>query len=112
MNDTAQTIRSIRSLRNEAAAHGDHEQFEICDRALAGDASAVRECARVIADAAAQEPALTADYSHDSWRVEDPDGGVWYPDETAAEEIASADDPAARAVHICRTQPMRGEWSQ
>ena len=44
----------IRALRSEAGVAGDLAQVAICDRALAGDADARRECARVIADAAAQ----------------------------------------------------------
>lgn len=48
------TTEQIQTLRSEAAEAGDAKQVEICDRAIDGDAAAIRECARVIADAAAQ----------------------------------------------------------
>jgi len=48
------TRAQIAALRSEAGVAGDLAQVAICDRALAGDAEARRECARVIADAAAQ----------------------------------------------------------
>ena len=41
----------IRTLSDDAADHGDHEQVEICHRALNGDDAARAECARVIAEA-------------------------------------------------------------
>lgn len=43
----------IRQLRGEAGSHGDAAQVSICDAALAGDASAWAECARVIREARA-----------------------------------------------------------
>lgn len=54
--DTAVRVSpaQIRALRTEAGAAGDSAQAAICTRALDGDADARRECARVIADAAAQ----------------------------------------------------------
>lgn len=48
------TNARIRALATEAGAHGDQEMVAICERALDGDADARRECARVMADAAAQ----------------------------------------------------------
>ncbi|HET9554378.1 MAG TPA: hypothetical protein VFP50_15555 [Anaeromyxobacteraceae bacterium] len=50
---TTATDEQIQALRAEAGAAGDLAQVELCDRALAGDASARVRCARVIADAAA-----------------------------------------------------------
>jgi hypothetical protein len=47
------TDERIATLRDEAGAHGDQEQVEICTRALAGDKAAIRECVRVIADSEA-----------------------------------------------------------
>jgi hypothetical protein len=60
----------IRALRTEAAAAGDYEQADLCDRALSGDNEARTECARVIREAAAQddsdEPAM---YTYASTRA-------------------------------------------
>lgn len=44
--------------------------------------------------------------------VVDTDGGTWTPDETTQAEIQAASNPAAKAVEICRTSPMRGTWAQ
>jgi hypothetical protein len=44
----------ILALSSEAAEHGDLDMVAVCDRALAGDAEAIAECARVISDAQAQ----------------------------------------------------------
>lgn len=49
------TLAQIEALSTEAAAHGDLAQVAICDRALAGDESAMAECERVIRDAQAQD---------------------------------------------------------
>lgn len=49
---TGITDRRIRALSTEAGEHGDLEMVAICERALAGDEQARRECTRVIADAA------------------------------------------------------------
>ena len=49
------TRRQIQALSDEAASHGDLEQVELCERALDGDMAARRECAKAIANAAAQE---------------------------------------------------------
>jgi hypothetical protein len=54
----------------------------------------------------------TATRNTNSWTVRDPAGGVWWPDEDAAAEIESADDPAATAVRIATETPMRGTWVQ
>ena len=49
------TEAALEALRGEAASAGDDAQVTTCDRALAGDADARRACARVIAEAIAQE---------------------------------------------------------
>lgn len=49
------TSAQIRQLSDEAAQAGDEAQVEMCQRALSGDRAALAECARVIADAAAQD---------------------------------------------------------
>lgn len=49
------TDEQISALRAEAGVAGDESQVVICDRALDGDDHARTECARVIADATAQE---------------------------------------------------------
>ena len=43
--------KQIEALKNEAAVAGDLAMVRTCDRALDGDESALRDCARVIADA-------------------------------------------------------------
>ena len=53
---------------------------------------------------------LTAITSNDEIGVEDSEGGIWWPNEEAAEEIMAAEDPAAAAVEMCETDPMRGVW--
>lgn len=55
MTNKTVTSRQIRTLSNEAAEHGDLDQVAICDRALAGDAEAIAECAKVISAAQAQQ---------------------------------------------------------
>lgn len=49
------TTRQVEMLRDEAAAHGDLAQVEVCDRAMEGDGNALSECQRVIQSVAAQE---------------------------------------------------------
>jgi hypothetical protein len=44
----------IMALRIDAGEHGDMAQVALCDAALDGDECAVREIARVIADAQAR----------------------------------------------------------
>lgn len=51
---TTITHEQIQALRDEAGQAGDLEQVAICDRALEGDETAIAECERVIADAAAR----------------------------------------------------------
>jgi hypothetical protein len=53
---------------------------------------------------------LSAENNIHGWYVDDSDGGRWWPDDEAQEEIQRNDDPAARAVALCRDEPMRGEW--
>ena len=45
---------TIVALMHEAEEAGDRRQVDVCERALLGDDAARAECARVIADAAAQ----------------------------------------------------------
>lgn len=52
---TTITDTQIEQLRTEAGQAGDHLQVAICDRAIEGDEQTRAECARVIADAAAQQ---------------------------------------------------------
>lgn len=47
------TTDQIRQLRTEAGQAGDLSQVALCDKALAGDEAARRECAEVISDAEA-----------------------------------------------------------
>jgi hypothetical protein len=49
------TDDQIKALRIEAGAAGDARMIVICIQALDGDIKARAKCARVIADAAAQE---------------------------------------------------------
>lgn len=47
------TDDQIRTLSDEAGAHGDLEMVAICQRAIAGDTDAIAECVRVIQSAEA-----------------------------------------------------------
>lgn len=58
----------------------------------------------------AGEPALVAKRNAYGWHVADDGSAIWWPGEEAEAEIDAADDPAAKAVEICSTSPMRGEW--
>jgi hypothetical protein len=49
MNTSKITIADIESLRDEAQDAGDWKTSDICDAALAGNVSAIAECARIIA---------------------------------------------------------------
>jgi hypothetical protein len=57
-----------------------------------------------------REAGLCVEIRHDTRTVCDPAGGVWWPDESAEAEIEASDDPAATALEICHTTPMRGSW--
>lgn len=50
--DSEPTTAQIRALRDEAATAGDLAQVDLCERAIRGDARAIRACARVITRAA------------------------------------------------------------
>lgn len=52
MNNTA---KQIQALRADAAEHGDEEQVELCDRALAGDDVAWCACEDAIRAAMAMD---------------------------------------------------------
>lgn len=49
-------------------------------------------------------------YTEHDHSVDDAEGGSWLPSADAVAEIEAADDPAACAVRICHSEPMRGEW--
>lgn len=54
---------------------------------------------------------FTAKHNAYGWHVAADDGSaIWWPSAEAEAEIDAAEDPAARAVKICSTSPMRGEW--
>lgn len=53
-----------------------------------------------------------ADVLHGKYIVRDPDGGIWWPSDEAAQEIETHENPNERAIEICRAEPMRGEWQQ
>ena len=57
------TTNQILALRTEAAAAGDLEMVDTCDRALTGDEDARFDCLEVIESAAAM--------------IDDDDGGAW-----------------------------------
>ena len=50
------TTADISALLDEAQTHRDTEMADICTAALAGDASAIAECERVIRDVRAMDP--------------------------------------------------------
>ena len=43
--------------------------------------------------------------------VEDTEGGVWWPNDEAQQEIQSTGDPKSAAITMCAETPMLGEWS-
>lgn len=45
------------------------------------------------------------------WSVVDVNGGIWWPSDEAHKEIVQSPDPAAKAIQVCRAQPMRGTWA-
>lgn len=55
MTNGTVTNEQIDALRTEAGTAGDAAQVALCERALAGDEEAREECARVIAEAAANQ---------------------------------------------------------
>ena len=44
------------------------------------------------------------------WSVVDLDGGVWWADSDADQEINDSANPEATAIRICEEEPTRGEW--
>jgi len=46
----------------------------------------------------------------DGYAVEDTDGGIWWPDDDAQEEIAESRDPERSALQMAQRQPRRGIW--
>lgn len=55
---------------------------------------------------------MTAENINGTWTVRDEDGGRWWPNEEAANQIATANDPSVEALQICTDEPMRGKWHQ
>lgn len=108
------TDAQIRALRIEAGAAGDLDQITLCSRALGGDASARAQCQDAIDSARAMADGLVAELRQGTWTVSDGEGGVWWPrrdkQDRAADEIAAAEDPAATALAMCRSSPLRGTW--
>lgn len=49
------TSTQIEQLREAAVAAGDYKLVELCDRAQDGDEAALRECARLIEEAEADD---------------------------------------------------------
>ena len=81
------TPAQISALRDEAGAHGDLEQVEVCERALNGDTKAIAECVRVIESAEAPEGAVAYKYADPT------EDARWIFDADEAREIA-AEDPS------------------
>jgi len=96
------TDEQLQALRSEAAAHGDEEQVAVCARAMAGDVEALDECARVIAEAAAQDDEMRieairarveggdimeAGEYDGGWTIDDGAGGRFWPTAPAATEV-------------------------
>lgn len=53
---------------------------------------------------------MNAQVNDGIWTVVDPDGGIWWPSDEAAEEIAASADPESTAIRIATDEPMRGTW--
>jgi len=55
---------------------------------------------------------MTTSFNDDTITVTDAEGGIWWPNQEAEAEIMASEDPEAKAIEICHTQPMRGTWQQ
>lgn len=58
------------------------------------------------------ETSLQAEKLTDGWTVVDDEGGRWWPNAAAMDQIENADDQGEEAVRICTEEPMRGTWTQ
>lgn len=58
----------------------------------------------------AGETHLSALWTVNGYLVCDHAGSAWHPNAEARAEISAAAEPAAEAVRICQTQPLRGTW--
>lgn len=112
----------FRDLRAEAGEAGDLEQVALCDRALAGDAAARRECVEVIENAAAQAdsrgsrsrpasriPARTAAPGQSrilSQRATRDIGEIWA---VVVRDPATGKEGVVRRVTPAGTQPMTAD---
>lgn len=100
------TDAQINHFRRDAAAAGDEAAVGNCDRALAGYAADIDWVADAIAEQAPRGIRIGGQVA-----VRDPSGEVWWPDDSAEDEIIASDDQLETAERICRTQPQRGRWS-
>ena len=53
---------------------------------------------------------MIAVYRHDTWTVDDPEGGTWWPDDNLVSHLTEVEDPAAEVLRVCREAPYRGRW--
>ena len=87
---------------------------EIVERALPFECSGTRS--RAYPNPSKSNPqechmdTLTATITEYIIRVDDEDGGAWFPSAEAEAEIRAAADPFAAAINICWSAPMRGTW--
>ena len=83
------TTAQIRALSDEAGAHGDLEQVEVCERALNGSIKAIAKCVRVIrsAELNAEAPAGAVAYKY----ADPTEDARWIFDADEAREIAGED---------------------
>lgn len=82
-----------------------------CPAVLGDDAYDAIDAAIVTALAEKEaEESLFAEHSIDGWSVVDPNGGRWWPNDAATEEIDASDDPEQTALDICDNAPTRGTW--
>lgn len=50
------------------------------------------------------------EFIDNTYTVLDTEGGRWWPNNEAIDEINSSDSPEQTALRICKEEPMRGHW--
>jgi len=88
------------------------ERYRAADGALMGAHVAARTWTRAARVVAREADTLTAEENTYGFRVEDSEGGVWWPNEETAEIINAAPNPAAMAIRIAACDPSAGTWRQ
>lgn len=94
MSASVDNMDMIRQLRDEAAAHGDMAQVELCDLALEGDEDAIAECMMAIESAKAMASAECPECGEEMHESECPSCGC---NSSASTVKGSAPDRAQKS---------------